>query len=297
MIVTNFYSSDEIDRATHLRDDKAWLTERLTDPTTRFIPVWRTYNLFEVGNEQVPALLTQENVNIKDADEVIFLGLIGNTAYFALDFSSLIEPPLDSLGKFRDLRSSGALLAHTIGSLLAFARGIVYWHVRHQFCGECGALTLSKFAGHQRICSNENCGAPCFPRTDPAVIMAVYHDDRLLMGRQIRWPTGMYSVLAGFVEPGESLEDAVAREIFEEVGIEIEDIQYHSSQPWPFPSSIMLGFMARAVTTDLVIDRTELEDARWYSRDDLICTANSDNFRLPNKDSIARQLVEDWLNQ
>src|SRR5262249_49094954 len=148
--------------------------------------------------------------------------------------------------EFTDLRRVGPLLERFEGSLLAYARGITYWHQRHRFCGVCGAPTRSRDAGHVRVCLNETCKTQHFPRTDPAVIMLVHDGDRCLLGRQSVWPTGMHSTLAGFVEPGESLEEAVAREVREETAIEVTDVAYHSSQPWPFPSSVMLGFHARA---------------------------------------------------
>ena len=291
----NYYAAGEIDRVTHLRRDDVWLTERLADPTTCFAPVWQLQNLFATDNKQQPVFLAKDNAEAVMADEVVLLGIADGKAYFALDFSNHEEPPLGDLGVFCDLRAFGALLTRQAGSILAYARGIVYWHIRHRYCGECGAPTISRQAGHLRVCSNTECGAVCFPRTDPAVIMLVHDGERILMGRQNRWPPGMHSVLAGFVEPGESLEGAVAREIFEEAGIEITDIRYHSSQPWPFPASIMLGFTARAVTTQLVVDHTELEDARWYSREDLLNAPEDESFRLPRKDSIARRLVDDWL--
>ena len=291
----NYYAAGELDRVSHLRQDDVWLAERLADPTTCFAPVWQLQNLFATDNEQQPVFLAKDVVDAVIADEVVLLGIADGKAYFALDFSNHEEPPLGDLGVFCDLRAVGALLTRQAGSILAYARGIVYWHIRHQFCGECGSPTISRQAGHLRVCSNIECGASCFPRTDPAVIMLVHDDERILMGRQNRWPPGMHSVLAGFVEPGESLEGAVAREIFEEAGIEVTDIRYQSSQPWPFPASIMLGFTARAVTTRLVIDHTELEDARWYSREDLVTSPEDESFRLPRKDSIARRLVDDWL--
>jgi NAD+ diphosphatase len=291
----NYYAAGELDRVSHLRQDDVWLAERLADPTTCFAPVWQLQNLFATDDEQQPVFLAKDVADAVIADEVVLLGIADGKAYFALDFSNHEEPPLGDHGVFCDLRAVGALLTRQTGSILAYARGIVYWHIRHQFCGECGSPTISRQAGHLRICSNTECGASCFPRTDPAVIMLVHDGERILMGRQNRWPPGMHSVLAGFVEPGESLEGAVAREIFEEAGIEVTDIRYHSSQPWPFPASIMLGFTARAVTTGLVIDHTELEDARWYSREDLVTSPEDESFRLPRKDSIARRLVDDWL--
>jgi len=295
MKLANYYVADEIDRVSHFRQDDAWLAKKLADPTSCFVPVWQLQNLFAVNDERQPVFLAKDDVAAIIADEVILLGVADGKAYFALDFSIHKEPPLADLGVFCELRAIDVILPRQISSILAFARGIVYWHSRHQYCGECGSPTISRQAGHLRVCRNMKCGATCFPRTDPAVIMLIHNGEHILMGRQNRWPPGMHSVLAGFVEPGESLEEAVARETFEEAGIKITDICYHSSQPWPFPASIMLGFMARAVTTQLVIDYNELEDARWYSREDLVTSPEDSSFCLPRKDSIARRLVDDWL--
>jgi NAD+ diphosphatase len=196
---------------------------------------------------------------------------------------------------FTDLRSVGAIMPRDDGALLAYARGLIHWHSRHRFCGVCGHPTVSEQAGHQRRCANPVCGAVHFPRTDPAVIMLIHDGDRIILGRQAQWPPGMNSVLAGFVEPGESLEEAVAREVMEEVGIAVTEVRYRSSQPWPFPSSIMLGFTARALTADIRLSPDEIETARWYSRDELRRSPENESFRLPRRDSIARRLVDDWL--
>ncbi len=231
----------------------------------------------------------------------MLLGLIEDRAYFALDLSA-VEAPLAALRppapvEFTDLRRVGPLLARQEGSLLAYARGIAYWHSRHRFCGVCGSATLSEEGGHVRRCTNATCDAQHFPRTDPAVIMLVHDGDRCLLGRQRIWPTGMHSTLAGFVEPGESLEEAVAREVFEEAGILVDEVRYHSSQPWPFPASIMLGFHARARSSEIRVDHSELEDARWFERSYLLSHQDDDSFRLPRRDSIARRLIEDWLRR
>lgn len=291
----NHYADGGIDRATHLRNNDKWVANQLTAADTLFAPVWKTHNFFSSIDLQQPEFLTNSNVETGTADEIIFLGYLRGKTYFALDYSSHFTPPLGELGLFRDLRSVGATLPQDTGTMLAYARGMIYWHLRHRYCGECGAPTSSLQAGHLRVCTNSSCGVSCFPRTDPAVIMLVHDGDRILMGRQNQWPPGMYSVLAGFVEPGESLEGAVAREIFEEAGIEVSDITYHSSQPWPFPSSIMLGFIARAITTHIVVDHRELEDANWYTRKYLLSSPENDKFSLPRQDSIARRLVNDWL--
>lgn len=291
----NHYADGGIDRATHLRNNDKWVANQLTAADTLFAPVWKTHNFFSSIDLQQPEFLTNSNVETGTADAIIFLGYLRGKTYFALDYSSHFTPPLGELGLFRDLRSVGATLPQDTGTMLAYARGMIYWHLRHRYCGECGAPTSSLQAGHLRVCTNSSCGVSCFPRTDPAVIMLVHDGDRILMGRQNQWPPGMYSVLAGFVEPGESLEGAVAREIFEEAGIEVSDITYHSSQPWPFPSSIMLGFIARAITTHIVVDHRELEDANWFTRKYLLSSPENDKFSLPRQDSIARRLVNDWL--
>src|SRR4029077_16597742 len=164
-----------------------------------------------------------------------------------------------------------------------------------RFCGSCGSPTRSEEAGHMRRCTDPACHAMHFPRTDPAVIMLVTDGDRALLGRNKNFIPGMYSTLAGFVEPGESLEDAVAREGREETAIEVGAVHYHSAQPWPFPANIMLGFYAEATSSAITVDYGELEDARWFERDWMLSHADDDSFRLPGKDSIARRLLEDWL--
>ena len=298
----NFYASAAVDRQGHLRRDDQWLAQRLADPATRILPVWRTHNLVIAGSTPSAAWLSVERaaVLLREGREVAFLGVHESIAHFAIEVSHLDDPaPVASLAEaatFADLRTVGPLLDRDQGGLLAYARGMMHWHARHRFCGVCGHPTVSLEAGHVRRCTNEACGAQHFPRTDPAVIMLV-HDgsDRAVLGRQKIWPPGMHSVLAGFVEPGESLEDAVRREVAEEVGLVLAEVTYHSSQPWPFPSSIMLGFTARATTTDLTPATDEIETAAWYTRAELRASPENEVFRLPRRDSIARRLVEDWL--
>ncbi|HEX5795533.1 MAG TPA: NAD(+) diphosphatase, partial [Geminicoccaceae bacterium] len=176
-------------------------------------------------------------------------------------------------------------------------RALAFWHSRHRFCGACGGATVSAQGGHIRRC--QICDAQHFPRSDPAVIVLVTHThpehgERCLLGRSARFPAGIYSTLAGFVEPGESLEETVRREIYEEAGVEIVDLRYRSSQPWPFPASLMIGFRATASSDALRLDPDELVDAGWYSRAELIDPERRP-VQLPNRDSIARHLIEDWL--
>jgi NAD+ diphosphatase len=172
----------------------------------------------------------------------------------------------------------------------------MWWHARHRFCGVCGAATESVEAGHVRRCTNPECKASHFPRTDPAVIMLVHDGDRALLGRQKVWAPGMYSTLAGFLEPGESLEETVAREVFEESGIRVGEVRYHSSQPWPFPASLMIGFHAAATSREIRLNQSELEDCAWFSRSELR-DFQAQGKNLPRQDSIARRLIEDWLAQ
>jgi NAD+ diphosphatase len=308
----NFYASPGFERAGLRRRDRDWILGRLSHSESNFVPVWRNQNLvLEEGGAgpraAVLAAAALAEVLARPEDQleqggVVFLGIIDGRAHFALDLSPH-EAPLEILAeaasgqlKFSDLRRVGALLERREGALLALARAILYWHSRHRYCGICGARTRSEEAGHMRRCTNPDCDAMHFPRTDPAVIMLVTNGERALLGRNKNFPLpGMYSTLAGFVEPGESLEDAVAREIREETGIEVGAVYYHSSQPWPFPANIMLGFQAEAVTSEIRVDYGELEDARWFERDWLIAHEDDDSFRLPRRDSIARRLIEDWL--
>jgi NAD+ diphosphatase len=296
----NFYAGGALDRAGPRRKDAAWVASLIEHAESRFVALWRGRNLVvaESGASPRAAFLAREDMRALDGEPVL-LGLVEERAIFAVDLSHC-EAPLQDLAtggpaEFADLRRVGPLLPRDEGSLLAYARGIAYWHERHRFCGVCGAPTRSEEGGHVRRCTNASCGTTHFPRTDPAVIMLVHDGDRCLLGRKAEWPAGMHSTLAGFVEPGESLEEAVAREVFEEAGIAVSDVTYHSSQPWPFPASLMLGFHAKARTTAITLDPEELEHAAWYERGLLLTREDDDTLRLPRRDSIARRLVEDWL--
>ena len=300
----NFYAGVPLDRADRLRGDAGRLADLLRDPESRVVPLWRSQHLIAAEAEAVVLRLAELDGLLEMAGETIFLGLREEVAYLAVDFSLLEEPQIGPLtagrGSFQDLRAVGPIMRREDGALLAYARGLAHWHARHRFCGVCGAPTASEKGGHQRRCTKPDCNAVHFPRTDPAVIMLV-HDggERCLLGRQPSWMPGMHSTLAGFVEPGESLEEAVVREIWEEAGLKlaVEDVRYHSSQPWPFPSSIMLGFYARADHGPLALGPDELESARWYSRAELRNSPENETFKLPRRDSIARRLIEDWLEE
>jgi len=293
----NFYATGEFNRAVERREDLAWIREKLADPASRFYPIWRMRNY--VSDPEAPRAIVLDAERraalLEAASNVVLLGLEEEVAHFLIDISHLEEAEATALGHAVDLRAVGALMPQREGALLAYARGLTYWHDRHKFCGTCGSPTESKNAGHQRQCTNPDCGAVQFPRTDPAVIMRITHGDKILMARQAVWPQGMHSILAGFVEPGESLEDAVAREVYEEVGLRLTRIKYFSSHPWPFPSSLMLGFSAEATSLDFKVDEDELESARWMTRPELLDSPEDATFKLPRKDSISRRLIEDWL--
>ncbi|WP_207485866.1 NAD(+) diphosphatase [Arenibaculum pallidiluteum] len=297
-----FYTGLGLDRATERRRDAGWISSLLSAQGARVVPIWRTQNLMSEGESGPRAGFLSVADAIALGASPSDMALLGNGAdgpVFAYDVSAVEDPAavpaLASAGRFSDLRGFGPLLPRPEATLLAYARGLAWWHSRHLFCGVCGAPTVSADAGHVRHCTRESCGTHHFPRTDPAVIMLVHDGDRALLGRQSRFPPGMYSTLAGFVEPGESLEEAVAREVREEAGVEVGEIRYVASQPWPFPSSVMLGFTAKALTTELRVDPEELEDARWFTRDEILSSEGDGSFRLPRPDSIARFLVEGWL--
>jgi NAD+ diphosphatase len=295
----NFYAGLQLDRAAEKRRDEAWVMRQITRSDSRIVPVWRAHSLVIEQPEPHAVFLSITEVNGFDGTS-IYLGEFGGAPVFAVDLSALDESTVaaefGARGKFVDLRAVGAMLDRQEGGMLAYARALAHWHGRTRYCSVCGSPTTSIAAGHVRKCVNAACAAEHFPRTDPAVIMLVHDGDRCLLGHHVRWTIPMFSTLAGFVEPGESLEDAVAREIFEEAGVRVDDVEYHSSQPWPFPGSIMLGFYARAATTELRLDPEELQNAGWFTRDFLRGPHDPDQFRLPRADSIARRLIQDWID-
>lgn len=299
------YGGAGIDRAAELREDPGWIEQALKQAGSRVIAVWRSRSLLRISRPDRPQAVRLGLEHIGDPAEAVFLGLEDRTAVFAVDWSDREdpEPELDNGSSFVDLRRFGPLLDGREANLLAYARAMVDWHRSHRYCSRCGAPTTSISGGHRRQCSNADCGRVSFPRTDPAIIVLVEHprDDggppRCLLGRSARFPPGMYSTLAGFVEPGESLEQTVRREVFEESGIELASVRYLASQPWPFPGSLMLGFHATASSTTIRRNDEELEDVRWFGLDELDRFGESgetSGLCLPRPDSIARFLIDRW---
>lgn len=277
-----------MDRAAGYRPDADYLAARWTDPDSRVLVVEDGAAAVTDGADGPELVLlapAQAPPGLR-----LFLGLEDARAYWAV-----VGPLPRALGvRPAGLRDVGALLDDRHAGLFVHAVALANWHATHTHCPRCGAPTESGHGGHLRTCTRD--GSAHFPRTDPAVIMLV-HDggDACVLGRQPSWPPRRFSTLAGFVEPGESAEHAVAREVGEEVGLSVTDVHYRASQPWPFPASLMLGFTARSVESAIVVDTSELEDARWFRRAELVAAVEDRQILLPPPVSIAYRLINDWL--
>jgi NAD+ diphosphatase len=290
----NAYTGGALDRAAHLRADDAWVMQALHSAESRFTAFWRGQARVESAQAPVATLLSGPGVHTHSGFPWVFLGLSDGAPMFAIDFSAEEAPLAEMRGEFIDLRGLTALLAVDDATILATARAMLHWRAQNGFCSVCGARNAPIRGGYVLECTN--CRTEHYPRSDPAVIMLVTRGDKLLLGQSHRFPKerNFYSTLAGFVEPGENLEDAVRREVFEEVGVRVGDVTYHSSQPWPFPASLMLGYYAEGLTDEIVLEEAEMRDARWFTRED-IANRKALGFNLPPQDSIARRLIEDWL--
>jgi NAD+ diphosphatase len=293
----NTFAGPYLDRAAHRRQDPDWFDAALADPRSRAVPVWNSRSLIaqdEASGAPRAALLELDSVpqQRRNAQDLILLGQFGGASCFAYEVDSDEAPLLLRGARFEDLRLIAAQLPADEAGLLAYARAMISWRRGHRFCGRCGAPTRPTRGGHVLVCSNPDCASEQFPRIDPAIIVLIVEGERALLGRQAAWPKGRYSTIAGFVEPGESLEDAVAREVLEETGIEVDEIVYHSSQPWPFPASLMLGFTAHALSTHVLRKDQELEDARWFTRAQLA----AGEALLPPSPSISFRLIEQWFD-
>ena len=299
------FTGNPLDRAAILRKDRSWLANTYMDKTSRILPLCQLRPL--VTLDETPKLSWQSLVELAGMvtpGSLVMLGVLDGRSYFSADFSIAMEANQMEFAikgsQFEDARGIAASLSSGDAGILAQARSLVDWHLRNGFCSACGCSTEAFDGGYSRTCNS--CGTQQFPRTDPVVIMLVCYGEECLLGRQSHFPKGVYSALAGFIEPGETIEDAVGREAYEESGIKIGNVFYHSSQPWPFPSSLMIGCIAEAVTTLIDIDQEELEDARWFSRAQVreglngaSWDGNSD-FRMPPPLAIAYQLARWWVD-
>lgn len=291
----NPFANAPLDRCGELRKDGARLSTLATSPTSRYLLIAGERTVVDLDSLQ-PLILSyaEAQPHVSADSPAIFLGEYEGQPLFVADLGEIADEKLarELAARAEGLRSLGLKLPPDQASLAAYARAMILWDRRHRFCGRCGGMTASLEGGHVRRCSDPDCGNNMFPRVDPAIIVLVADGQRALLGRQANWDPGRYSTLAGFVEPGESLEEAVAREVFEEAGIKVSLVDYHSSQPWPFPSSLMLGFTAEAATTDISLRDGELEDAGWYSREDIAARRIS----LPFPVSISYRLIENWYD-
>ena len=304
------FAESGLDRAAHLRGDAAAIADLLA--LGRVLPLWRGKPLMQdsAGLAWVPA---GHDVLAQGAAPV-FLGLDDGTARFAADISDWSpdadaqavqagffdpseqhHPSLPDSHRFAELRGAMLRLSAREGELAATAKAVLQWHRSHRFCAACGVASAPTQAGWQRQCPA--CGAAHFPRTDPVVIMLVTRGNRLLLGRSPGWPPGMYSCLAGFVEPGETIEAAVRREVAEETGITVGPVRYVASQPWPFPASLMIGCRAEATSDTITLDPVELEDALWVTREDMVTVMDGRHalIRPTRRGAIAHALISEWL--
>ena len=287
------FSGPDLDRLAPQRNDAEWLAAQMSDPATRFVPVAGEDNLLNAhGTPLVLDAQAAEPLR-KSAQSTVLLGGYRSQVCFALGLA--LDAPLP-LGTVRsNLRPQFGMLEDDALALLGYARAMVHWHALNHYCGECGAPTQSRRSGHELHCSR--CSNILYPRVNPAVIVLVTHGERCLLGRQPGWATNRYSTLAGFVEPGESLEASVRREVQEETNIRVACMHYRASQPWPYPASLMLGFRAEAENTDIRCNDGELLEARWFSRADIARGLREASLTLSTPQSISYWLIREWFEE
>ncbi len=295
------FTGNPLDRASELRTDPAWVEARLGAPESRFLALHDLNALVRGGDEPRLAWATGDVRDFeRESTGAVLLGLRDDVAHFAVDVS-LTEKPEAALGvegsaSFTEIRSLASTIPAEDVAIAAQARALLDWHAHHSFCSDCGEKTRPVQGGAVRLCID--CQTEHFPRVNPVVIMAVTRGERCLLGRQKGWPTGMYSALAGFIEVGETIEDAVRREVREEAGIVVGEVSYLASQPWPFPSSLMIGCLGVAESEEISVDHVELQDARWFERDLLRLAienpGSADGFFVPPAMSIAHHLLRHW---
>lgn len=301
----NTFAGNPLDRASDRRPDAAWVAAQLGSAESLAVAMWNGRPLVEKAEDgkgvqiaYLPARLAGELSG--GPERLLFLGLWKETAVFAVDFETPADPtdgPLQGLGAFQDLRQIALHLTPAEAGICATAKAMFEWRRRHRRCAVCGEPTEPKDGGWKRRCPA--CEAEHFPRTDPVVIMLPVHGDRCMLGRQELWPKGMFSALAGFLEPGESIEEACARELSEEAGLRTRTVRYHSSQPWPYPSSLMIGLIAEVEDDEGTPDQTELAEVRWFTRDQArqILAGGYDGVMAPTPMAIAHQLLKAWVEE
>lgn len=297
----NRFTSVRLDRLVEYRDDDAWVARALESDAARFVPLWRSRSLIapsEAG--QLAVYLRPGEVDRLDSIQPpTLLGTDGKRTFFAVsitDFQREAVLARHVEARFVDLRRASVDMDAKHAGVLAYAKALHYWQHRHGFCGVCGSPNRLMSAGHKLVCGNEECARQTFPRIDPAIIVLITQGDACLLGRNAAWPPRRFSTLAGFVEPGESLEDAVVREVYEEASVQLSEIRYVSSQPWPFPASAMCGFYAEAETRRCA-PSDEMEELRWFSRAELQAAVEQREVLLSPPVSIAFRLIADWFRQ
>ena len=301
MSISHIYSGNPLDRGDRERRDEKWITDMAEDSASRFLPMRDLNVLVSQGPQDGLGWLSVDEMRqLGITTSALFLGLLNGTAYFAVDISNEEHAiqELSNGGDYRyvDARTVAEILSGTDSGIVAQALAQVDWHNRNGFCATCGHETVVKRGGQTRQCSK--CDTSHYPRTDPVIITVVSNNDRCLLGqsRGRGTRTNRYSALAGFVDQGESIEEAVAREVMEESGITIKNVRYHSSQPWPFPSSLMIGCLAEAVTIDISIDDGEMLDVRWFQRNEVLMAleGTSEILTIPGPIAIAHHLIKAW---
>jgi NAD+ diphosphatase len=299
----NTFAGNPLDRAGDRRNDPEWLAEQAADPAALALMLWEGRPLLEAGDEPRLAWLAMDHARAVVPDRELFLGLWKGAPVFAVEVEGSIDPtagPLQGLGVFHETREAAALLPGADAAMAGTAKSLFDWRRRHGFCAACGTMTEDACGGWKRVCPA--CAAEHFPRVDPVTIMlAIYRggdEPRCLLGRQASWPEGRMSALAGFLEPGETIEEACAREIAEEAGLTVTAVRYHSSQPWPFPSQLMIGLIAEVDSEDARPDQTELEAVAWLTRDEAraVLAGEHPSIKAPPRIAIARTLLQAWVD-
>jgi len=308
------FTQMSLERASTQRKSDKWLLSQLSKDDCQIIPAWKGRFFIKNGTLQTlygeskcKVLTSQLTVKAKEY-QLVFLGLNDTSPLFSIDISCLEEEQANELFddsiEWVDLRVALSLLEKEQSSLLGYATSLLHWNKSNRFCGYCGATTQVNSGGHAITCTNNECNKEVFPRTDPVVIMLVEYKPanapvQCLLGEHQRSNEKCFSTLAGFVDPTETLEQAVIREVKEEAGVDVSNVEYITSQPWPFPSSLMLGFYAKADSPVIEIDEDELRSAKWFTADEIRKFDNwgeeGDNYKLPRKESIARYLIDAWL--